>query len=165
VALMIFLILVALAGREVYRALTGEVMYDLRRDPSIGELKTYVQELPEIQRIEVIFRPDREWLHEPLRKPEYEETVLAITDPQEIRQIMEGFKEAQRFAPYWTQCGFYLRLDLYGAQGKVGTLLVGIDDCKSFTTPAIHAVGTMANDFFYREYVIPLWESHVEPED
>lgn len=53
----------------------------------------------------------------------------------------------------WTQCGFYIRLDFYLTGGDVQTLLVGIDDCKTFTAPDIHAVGQMANDYFYEHYV------------
>lgn len=41
----------------------------------------------------------------------------------------------------------------YLAGGDVQTLLVGIDDCKTFTAPDIHAVGQMANDYFYERYV------------
>ena len=139
-----------------FQVISGRAVTGLRNAPSVKELKAYVNEIPDVQKIEVIYRPQREWIREPLRNPEYEEVVLTITDPDEIQQIMSGFKKAKHFYSSWTQCGFYFRLDLYGAREQVGTILVGFDDCKSFTTCDIHAVGEMDNDYFYREYVVPL---------
>jgi hypothetical protein len=153
------LLLIAAVAYVGFQILSGRVLIDLGNDPSIRELKAYVNDLTDVQQIEVIYRPKRQWIKEPLRNPEYEEVVLTITDPDEIQQIMSGFKEAERFHPFWTQCGFYIRLDLYGAREQVGTILVGVDDCKSFTTYDIHAVGKMSNDYFYHEYVVPLQEN------
>jgi len=128
-------------------------------EPDIRALKVYVDALGDIERIEVIYRPSREWIDEPRTRPEYEETVLIITDPTEIQQIVDGFRSASRFDPFWTQCGFYIKLNLYQANGPMHTLLVGFDDCKTFTAEHIHAVGRMANDYFYNEYVLQLREN------
>jgi hypothetical protein len=156
IATLLLIVAVAYVGFQI---LSGRVMIDLGNDPSIGDLKAYVNDLADVQQIEVIYRPKRQWIREPLRNPEYEEVVLTITDPEEIQQIMSGFTETEGFHPGWTMCGFYIRLDLYGAREQEGTILVGFDDCKSFTTYDIHAVGEMGNDYFYREYVVPLREN------
>ncbi|MBN2007254.1 MAG: hypothetical protein JXA21_28140 [Anaerolineae bacterium] len=149
IAALILIVVLALALWVVF---SGEVaVWSL--EPRIRALKAYVDALPDVNRIDVIYRPSCEWLNEPDSSPEYEETTLTITDPAEIQQIMNGFVDADRFAPYWTQCGFYIKLNLYNSERQVGIFLVGFDDCKSFTTENIHAVGTMANDYFYREYV------------
>ena len=151
--LLLIVIMVVYVGFQV---VSGRTFIDFRNHPSVRELKAYVNDIRDVQKIEVIYRPQREWIREPLRNPEYKEIVLTITDPDEIGQIMSGFKKAKNFYSSWTQCGFYFRLDLYREKEGAGTILVGFDDCKSFTTCDIHAVGEMDNDYFYREYVVPL---------
>jgi hypothetical protein len=150
--IMVALVLIVVLALALWVAFSGEFVI-WSQEPSIRALKVYVDALPDVKRIEVIYRPSREWIDEPDSSPVYEETTLTITEPAEIQQIMNGFVDADRFAPYWTQCGFYIKLTLYNSERQVGTLLVGFDDCKSFTTEDIHAVGTMANDYFYKEYV------------
>ena len=139
--------------------LSGRGWIDLGYDPSIKALKAYVNDLTDIQQIEVSYSSTGEWISAPLREPEDEEIVQTITGPDEIQQIMNGFKEAKDFEPYWSQCGFYIRLDLYGTGEQVGTILIGTDDCRSFTIYDVHAVGTMSNDYFHHEYIVPLREN------
>jgi hypothetical protein len=153
---MMALVPIAVVVYVGFQVVSGRAMIDFRSDPSVRELKAYVNGLTDVQQIEVIYRPQSEWIREPLRNPAYKEVVVTITDPDEIEQIMRGFKKARHFYSGWTQCGFYFRLDLYGAGEQVGTILVGFDDCKSFTTSDIRAVGEMGNDYFYREYVVSL---------
>lgn len=128
-----------------------------RPDPAIRALQARVAALENVERIE-IFTSDRQWIRIPAAEATTGEPAFVITDPQEIRLIVDCFKQTgpynyPRWAPYWTQCGFYIRLDFYLAGGNVQTLFVGIDDCKTFTAPDIHAVGQMTNDYFYEHYV------------
>jgi hypothetical protein len=150
------LVLAAMIVYLGFQVLTGRTFIDLGHEPIVKELIAYVKGIQDVDQIEVIYRPQREWIRGPQRNPEYKEVVVTITDPDEIEQIMNGFKKAKNFYSCWTQCGFYFRLDFYGEDELVGTILVGFDDCKSFTTSEIKAVGEMNNDFFYREYVVPM---------
>lgn len=118
---------------------------------------TRVAALENVERIEIL-TSNREWIHIPETEAATGELAFVITDAEEIRLITDCFKQTgpynyTRWAPYWTWCGFYIRLDFYLAGGNVQTLLVGIDDCKTFTAPDIHAVGQMINDYFYEHYV------------
>jgi len=128
-----------------------------RPDPAIRALQARVAALENVERIEIV-TSNREWFDIPEGEAKAGEPAFVITDPEEIRLIVGSFKQTgpynyPRWAPYWTQCGFYIRLDFYLAGGNVQTLLVGIDDCKMFTAPDIHAVAQMANDYFYEHYV------------
>ena len=149
-------VLLAFAVLYGIKVLADNGLISLYRDPTIRELRAYTMDLRDIDRIEVIYRPGKEWIRQPARNPEIEEVVQTITDPEEIRQIMKGFKRANNYYGCWTQCGFYFRLDFYSANELAGTLLVGFDDCKSFTTADIKAVGTMANDTLYNDYIVPM---------
>lgn len=134
------------------------VFYILTRaDPTVLALHARVMTLEDVERIEV-WTSNREWIRMPDAEATVGELAFTITDPEEIRLIVDCFKPAGPYtylswAPYWTQCGFYIRLDFYLAESDVQTLLVGIDDCKTFTAPDIRAVGQMANDYFYEHYV------------
>ncbi len=132
-----------------------------RPDPAIRALHARVAALDNVERIE-IFTSNRQWIRIPDAEVPAGERAFVITDPEEIRLIVDCFKQTgpytyPRWAPYWTQCGFYIKLDFYLADGNVQTLLVGIDDCKTFTAPDIHAVGQMVDDYFYEHYVRELW--------
>jgi hypothetical protein len=115
-------------------------------DPDIWNLKVYASSLRDIERIEVT--------------PGLDEEVHVITDPAEIRQIVNGFRNASRFYDGWTQCGFHTQVNLYHADGQMHTFLVGSDDCQTFIAKHIPATGTMANDYFYNEYILKRRHNH-----
>jgi hypothetical protein len=115
-------------------------------DPDIWALKAYISTLGDIERIEVT--------------PGHDEKVHVITDPAEIRQIVNGFRNARHFYGCWTQCGFHTQVDLYHANGQVHTFLVGSDDCQTFVAKHIPAAGTLANDYFYTEYILKQRQNH-----
>jgi hypothetical protein len=115
-------------------------------DPNIWALKTYVSTLKDIERIDVT--------------PGHDEEVHVITDPAEIRRIVNGFRNASRFYDGWTQCGFQTKVDLYHTDGQTHTFLVGGDDCQTFIAKHIRAAGTMANDYFYHEYILKQRQDH-----
>lgn len=161
-AALLGIILLIVVAMLVIDALPGSMIYIPELDSDVRRLRARIRRIEDVERIDVFFSR-REWIDmkNPENKADDMKPVAVITEPHEIRQIVEGFRHAQRFAPYWTQCGFYIRLDCHSANGEAQTLLVGIDDCKTFTTPDTHAVGHMANHYFYEHYVQPLRENYL----
>ena len=75
--------------------------------PDVRALRARVARLDNVERIEVFFK-NREWIRTSEAETEPLEPVFVITSTEEIQPIVDGFREAKRFAPYWTQCGFYI---------------------------------------------------------
>jgi hypothetical protein len=126
------------------------------REQSIHALKAKVATLENVEKIEIVRGTPGSGLRGDFYIKKRRE-VLTITDPEEIQLIVDGFREASYYVPYWTRCGFYIKLNFYLRDGQVQALLAGADECKTFTAESVKAVGKMGNNYFLDEYVKPDW--------
>ncbi len=102
IAALVLLIVIAIA---LWVAFSGEYAA-WSQGPIVRSLWSYVRTLQDVNRIEVFYRPGREWIDEPDRNPQYEETTLIITEQtwgNRIQQVVSHETEtATAYQIRWT---------------------------------------------------------------
>ena len=91
--------------------------------------------------------------------------IYNITEQEKIDKIIKCFRLANDFEAGYTNCGFYIKIELIDESGDPVIFKAGSDDCNRFTSdkfPIKTANASFGTDYILKKYVIEIYKKSIE---